>query len=81
MCIRDSFITMTPGVQIGSSGDALGQQYNTPEKVVREAGTDVVIVGRGVYGAQDKRAAAEQYRGRAWQAYEARLGAGRKSGR
>ncbi|KEQ79377.1 orotidine-5'-phosphate decarboxylase [Aureobasidium pullulans EXF-150] len=71
----DNFITMTPGVQIGATGDGLGQQYNTPEKVIGEAGTDIIIVGRGVYGAQDKRAKAEEYRVRAWKAYEGRIGA------
>lgn len=70
----DNFITMTPGVQIGGGGDALGQQYNTPEKVVRDAGTDVVIVGRGIYGAQDRRKVAEEYRSRSWRAYEERVG-------
>lgn len=74
----DNFITMTPGVQIGSSGDGLGQQYNTPEKVVGEAGTDVVIVGRGILSAQDRTATAEQYRVRSWKAYEARIGQGSK---
>jgi len=70
----DNFITMTPGVQIGGTGDALGQQYNTPEKVVKDAGTDVVIVGRGIYGAQDRRRVAEEYRSRSWRAYEERVG-------
>ncbi|KAF4553479.1 Orotidine 5'-phosphate decarboxylase-like protein [Elsinoe fawcettii] len=69
----DNFITMTPGVNISSKGDALGQQYNTPEYLVGEKGTDVVIVGRGIYGAQDRKAAAEEYRTRAWKAYEARV--------
>lgn len=73
----DNFITMTPGVQIGSKGDSLGQTYNSPEHVVTEKGTDVVIVGRGVYGAQDRQAAAEEYRSRAWRAYEARVGMGK----
>lgn len=72
----DNFITMTPGVQIGSSGDGLGQQYNTPEKVVGEGGTDVVIVGRGILAAHDRRGAAEEYRARSWQAYESRIGHG-----
>lgn len=70
----DNFITMTPGVQIGASGDGLGQQYNTPEKVIGDAGTDVIIVGRGIYGSADRKAVAEEYRVRAWRAYEERIG-------
>lgn len=78
---EDNFVTMTPGVQFGATGDGLGQQYNTPEKVITEAGTDIIIVGRGVYGARDRRATAEEYRRRAWAAYEARLAPGSKEKR
>ena len=70
---RDNFITMTPGVQIGNAGDGMGQQYNTPETVVRDAGTDVVIVGRGIYAASDRKQKAEEYRARSWRAYEERV--------
>ncbi len=72
----DNFITMTPGVQIGSKGDGLGQQYNSPETVIA-SGSDVIIVGRGVYAAQDRRQAAAEYRERAWRAYEERAGLAR----
>ena len=74
----DNFVTMTPGVQIGAKGDSLGQQYNTPESVIGNAGTDVIIVGRGVYGAQDRGKAAEEYRARGWRAYEERISKGTK---
>ncbi|KAI5803454.1 Orotidine 5'-phosphate decarboxylase domain-containing protein [Peziza echinospora] len=67
------FITMTPGVNVGSTGDGLGQQYKTPEYVVGERGSDVIIVGRGIYGKDDPLAAAEEYRSRGWAAYEQRL--------
>src|SRR5690606_32921016 len=30
----EDWIVMTPGVNLGVEGDALGQQYKTPEKVV-----------------------------------------------
>lgn len=74
----DNFITMTPGVQKSAGGDGKGQQYNTPHKVVTELGTDVIIVGRGVYGASDRKAEALEYRRQGWAAYEERLRSGRK---
>ena len=74
----DNFVTMTPGVQLAAGGDAMGQQYSTPRKVITEAGADVIIVGRGVYGAADRRRAAQEYRKQGWLAYEERLRAGRK---
>ena len=68
----DEFVYMTPGVKLASGSDALGQQYNTPEKVIRGAGSDVIIVGRGVYQAADQQAAAKEYRDAGWRAYEER---------
>ncbi|SMR46123.1 unnamed protein product [Zymoseptoria tritici ST99CH_1E4] len=75
---EDNFITMTPGVQLQAGGDGMGQQYNTPAKVVGEGGTDIIIVGRGIYGAKDRRAAALEYRKQGWLAYRERVKAARK---
>jgi uridine monophosphate synthetase len=62
------WIYMTPGVQLASGKDLLGQQYKTPESVM-EAGSDVIIVGRGIYGAQEPQIQAKIYRQVGWEAY------------
>jgi uridine monophosphate synthetase len=75
----DQFISMTPGCQLPPgengtvNGDGMGQQYNTPEKLIGKLGTDIVIVGRGILKAADPAAEAERYRERAWEAYEERI--------
>lgn len=79
----DEFIHMTPGCQLPpededadlmeTKGDGKGQQYNTPQKLVGVAGTDIVIVGRGILRAGDPAYEAERYRSAAWKAYTERV--------
>ncbi|HHE65581.1 MAG TPA: orotidine-5'-phosphate decarboxylase [Bacteroidetes bacterium] len=71
--LNSQFIVLTPGVKLGGGGDALKQQYTTPADVI-SAGSDVIIVGRGIYGADDPLASAQEHRRQAWEAYQIRLG-------
>eukprot|EP01126_Amoeba_proteus_P051489 TRINITY_DN6150_c0_g1_i5.p1 TRINITY_DN6150_c0_g1~~TRINITY_DN6150_c0_g1_i5.p1 ORF type:complete len:260 (+),score=57.16 TRINITY_DN6150_c0_g1_i5:311-1090(+) len=62
----------TPGVNLSTTSDGKGQNYNTPDVVVKR-GTDVVIVGRGIIEAPDVVEAAKMYRDCSWKAYLERL--------
>jgi uridine monophosphate synthetase len=68
-----SWINLTPGIKLETGTDALGQQYNTPESAIIDNGSDVIIVGRGIIGAEDIRAEAAKYRQRGWDAYSRRI--------
>ena len=68
------FVHMTPGVKIGEGSDSLGQQYLTPEEVIMNRRTDVIIVGRGIYQAADAAQAAQAYQKSGYEAYLKRLG-------
>ena len=67
------FINFSPGVNMADSGDSLGQNYNTPESVIIEKQSDIIIVGRGIYQAKNPLEEAEKYRQAGWQAYLDRL--------
>lgn len=80
---EDNFIHVTPGCKLPPEGeeenghiegDGLGQQYNTPAKLIKICGTDIVIVGRGIICADDPPSEAERYRKKAWKAYLSRVG-------
>jgi len=73
----EDFLILTPGVGLDTRGDGMGQQYRTPREVVLEAGCDVIIVGRGIYGKVTGdgldtgyvQAQAERYQAEGWDAY------------
>ncbi|KAH8291776.1 hypothetical protein KR054_000428 [Drosophila jambulina] len=66
-------LQLTPGVKIDESVDKLGQQYQTPENVVKERGADIGVVGRGILKATNPEQAAQTYRDRLWAAYKDRV--------
>lgn len=69
------WLIMTPGVGLDDKGDALGQQYRPVAEVVR-GGSDVIIVGRGLYGnGRDPVEQAKRYQKAGWDAYLQRLAA------
>ena len=76
LCDDPEFIYMSPGVKLLGGGDNLGQQYLTPEKVILENESDVIIVGRGIYQAEDPLTEAKKYREAGWRAYEKRMNGG-----
>lgn len=63
------FVHLTPGVQLSTGGDALGQQYLTPADVIVKKGSDIIIVGRGIYQAEDPLKAAIEFKQAAYNAY------------
>ena len=42
------FLLLTPGVSLSAKGDDLGQQYITAKTAIL-GGSDIIIVGRGIY--------------------------------
>ncbi|KAJ9615201.1 orotidine 5'-phosphate decarboxylase [Cladophialophora chaetospira] len=65
----EDFVVFTTGVNISSKGDALGQQYQTPETAIA-GGSDFLIAGRGIYAAEDPVIAVMEYQKAGWEAYQ-----------
>lgn len=62
------WLYLTPGVELTAKQDQLGQRYVTPEQVIQEHGSDIIIVGRGIVKSSDPLVTAKLYRERGWQA-------------
>jgi orotidine 5'-phosphate decarboxylase subfamily 1 len=63
----EELMIFVPGIKLAAGGDDLGQTYNTPEKAISN-GADVIIVGRGIFQADDPAVEAEKYRAAGWNA-------------
>ena len=68
-----TFLYLTPGVQKETGADSLGQQYKTPSSVIKDAKSDIIIVGRGIYEAKDPAKEAKDMQALGWHAYLERL--------
>ena len=67
--LPEELLLFTPGVNMGDSGDGKGQQYQTPEYVFKNLQTDFMIVGRGIYKAEDAEKAALNFKIAGWNSY------------
>lgn len=68
----EQFLYLTPGVKLEGEKDNLGQNYISPDTAL-ERGSDIIIVGRGIYSSQNIAQAAEQYRLAGWSAYKKQI--------
>ena len=67
--LPEELLLFTPGINMGDSGDGKGQQYNTPEHAFKNLHSDFMIVGRGIYKAEDAEKAALNYKIAGWNSY------------
>jgi len=77
----DAFLSLAPGISLPAEGetsgvksDGKGQKWRGPKEVIGKDGIDIVIVGRGILGAEDRAKEAERFRKASWEAYEGRIG-------
>lgn len=65
-------LIFSPGIGVSGEKGERGQTYGHPYHAVLH-GTDLIIVGSGIYGAEDPLEAAKVYREQGWEGYQARL--------
>ncbi|EMR09553.1 orotidine 5'-phosphate decarboxylase [Pneumocystis murina B123] len=84
--LTEEFILMTPGVGYVTNNDSVGnmykfaerdvygQQYRTPENVILDLGSDIIIVGRNIYASgKDIVTETLKYKNAGWKAYMTRI--------
>jgi orotidine 5'-phosphate decarboxylase subfamily 1 len=74
--VHPRFVILTPGVKLGGGGDKLKQTYSNPQEAVN-AGSDVILVGRGIYAADNPKQSAQEHRKAGWEAYQNRISSAR----
>jgi len=60
---------LTPGINTERKKDGLGQTYNHPDEAFAKRGVDIMIVGRGIYQAENPGLQSEIYRKIGWESY------------
>ena len=65
-------IILSPGVNLEAKKDRLGQRYATPRETF-QAGTDCIIVGRGILDSDDPLKKVIEYKNAGWEAYLERI--------
>lgn len=73
-----NILHLTPGIKITEGRDNLDQKYITPHIAIKEKGTDIIIVGRGITQAKNTREAASVYRKAGYAAFQELLNDNRK---
>lgn len=71
--ISEELLLFTPGVNLDTTGDGKGQQYNTPEVVFKKLLSDFIIVGRGIYQSDNPKEASATYKKAGWEGYNKAL--------
>ncbi len=66
-------LQFTPGINLEVKSDQAGQVYNSPDVAFTERGTDFMIVGRGIYQAENPLEAAKSYQKAGWKAYNSKV--------
>ncbi|KAF2001248.1 orotidine 5'-phosphate decarboxylase [Amniculicola lignicola CBS 123094] len=70
---NEDFLIFITSVNQKSKADKLGQQYQTPTDAI-DAGSDFIIVRRGIYAAEVAGQSARAYQKEGWAAYLKRIG-------
>ena len=70
--IGDDQLLITPGINLATGDGEIGQRYGDPAAAVG-AGSDGIIVGSGIHGADDPREAAAAHAAAAWGALNGRI--------